>query len=488
MDKSLNKYIYYLLVSVVVLGCSCRKENWDKHTTLVDQDLSKDLLQVISEDPQLSEYASYLVKTGYDKVLSKSQSHTVWAPSNDALAKMDPQLLSNEQSLKLFIGNTIANQAYFTDMPKDSLIIPVLSGKRILFTSTAFEEGKIIRADQYVANGVLHVVNEISAPKPNAWEFLQSYVDARRQFEFIEGQDHPEIDASNGVLLYIDPVTQMPVYQDGTTKDVIRNYYFQNVYDISSEDSLCTYIILTDAAFEYERNKLSPYYSLDSIALKSDSLTKWSVVKDLVIRGVYSKDMLADSLISVNGVQLHIDKSNIIETKALSNGIAYVVNKIDYKVLTNKIPTIVVQGETPDSLSTTSVNIRTKRNPDGVSTYTDIQVGSLTKAGYYFRYSADLNTVKYKVYWRAVNDIYTTPFKMQVSLSPWLTYYSSSSILTQNLGFTDVMPHDFNEVYLGEYTPDNYGHLNIFLVSSESASSAVPAALTLDYLKFVPVN
>lgn len=488
MDNSKNKYIFYIFLLAMVFVYSCRKENWDEHNALVDQDLSKNLLQVISENPELSKYTEYLVKTGYDKVLSQSQSYTVWAPDNDALAGMDPEKVNNDEKLKKFIGNTISNQAYFTNMPKDSLIIPVLNGKRILFTATSFEEATIVKANQYVSNGVLHITDEAIVPKLNAWEFLQTYTGSSSQYDFIRQQDHLELDTSKAILLYIDPITQKPVYQAGTTTDVVKNYYFQNVSDISSEDSLSTYIILTDAAFESEKTKLRPYYSIRSGESITDSLAIWSVAKDLVIRGVYTKDKLPDSLTSVTGVQIHIDKSNIIETRTLSNGIAYVVNKIDYKVMENKIPTIIVQGEFPDSLSVPSaVNVRTKRNPDGVTAYTDMQVSSITKAGYYFRYKTLLNSVKYKVYWRAINDIYTTPFVMKVSFDPLITLYSST-ILMDNLGFQNVNPNNYAEVYLGEYTPDDYGNLNIFLANSDAATSAVPAALTLDYLKFVPVN
>lgn len=487
-------FICCLLAGIAFAGC---KDAWTEHNELNIPRLNQTLFEQIGADASLSTFASLLVKTGYDGILKSSKSFTVWAPNNEALKNLDAAVLNDTAALKRFIGNCIADHSYFTANPKPSLVVRMLNGKNTIFTKNTFEEARIVAADLYVKNGVLHVVDAASTPKPNAWEYLQASATAALQAAFIKGLAFLDLDTSKGVLLYKDPVTQKGVYQEGTTFKVIRNKYFQQISDISSEDSLVTCIILNDAAFTAEMNKLATYNKHADLLL-ADTLTKWSVVRDLVVNKVYQLNDLPDSMTTVTGVKIHLDKNAIVETRLLSNGIAYVVNRIDYKVMENKIPTVMIQAEMPDSLRVPSNPfVRIKQDPFG-SRFTDLQTGSITSSPtplYAFRYKSVVNSVKYEVYWRAVNDVLTTPVSMKVDFS---TTRSATSVFT--LGYKDVpsvlgldqsgQPYRnaFKEVYLGTYTAETYGTLYTFLRSALGVTSALPNALTLDYIKLKPVN
>lgn len=491
---------FFLVLLILALAAAGCKKNWDDRNAVDLPQLDQTLFEYISADPNLSTFTTYLSKTGYDKVLGSSKSFTVWAPNNDALKNLDPAVVNDPEALKRFVGNHIAGQGYFTSAAQPAVVIRAMNGKNITFTKTTFEQATLVQADIYVKNGVLHKVNAASLPKPNAWEFLQSLSSGTAQKDFIKGLEFMDLDTSKGVLLYKDPVTQKGVYQEGTTFKVLRNKYFQRVADISSEDSLMTYIILNNTAFDAEKAKLANFHKQVD-PLMSDTLTKWSVVKDLVINKVYQINELPDSLTTVTGVKVHLDKSAIVETRLLSNGIAYVVNKIDYKLMENKIPTIVLQGEVLDSLRVPSAPAtRIKQDPNG-KRFTDLQTGSITSSPnplYYYRYKAKVNAVKYEVYWRAVNDVLVAPISMKIDFNterafvtvpalPTVGYYSVPSIIglsTTSQAYKDA----FKEVYLGTYTAENYGDLYLFLASSLGATSTLPTALSLDYIKLKPVN
>lgn len=478
------------LLLVIILLSACKK-GWDTHNAITEDALNKTLALQIAGSSDLSTFNAYLVKTGYDKVLASSKSFTVWAPTDAAMKNIDPTIVTDTAKLKLFVQNHISYQAYFVRMPQPSLKIKTLSGKNITFTATTFDDANIVKADVYVNNGVLHTIDLASAPKPNAYEFLMSSASAVKQKTFIQGLVHTEIDTSKGVRLYVDPVTKKTVFQAGTTFPVQKNSYFQKVADISSEDSLVTYIILNDQAYDNEKNKISKYYNVSTSAAATDSLTQFAVVKDLVINHVYNANSLPDSMVSVTGVQIHLDKNAIVETRQLSNGVAYVVNNISYKMFENKIPDIIIQGELTDSLRVpSSVSIKTKKAPNGVK-YTDIQNPSITSSPdplYYYRYKTIVNSAKYSVYWRAVNDIYTTPFNMKVDFSPTSHYPKAAETPLATVGYNSSGILNYNEVYLGTYTPANYGTLYTFLVSATGVVSTAPTALSLDYIKLVPVN
>lgn len=481
---------------------ACKKDAWNEHNESITQALDKTLFEQISSDANLSVFTSLLVKTGYDKVLESSKAFTVWAPTNAALQNLEQEVINDEVRLKLYVGNHISNQSYFTTMPDPLIVIKMLNGKNTTFTSTHFEDAKITSANVYVKNGVLHTIDQDANPRPNAWELLQSSTLANAQKEFIQGLEHIELDTTNGVLLFVDPVTKKGVYQEGTTFEVQRNTYFQKVSDISSEDSLITYIILNDAAFNAEKTKLAGFHKFPD-ALIADTLTNWSVVRDLVINQVYTIDELPDSMTSVTGVKIHLDKSSIVETHKLSNGIAYVVNSIGYQLFENKIPTIIIEGEKLDSLRAPSnPSFKIKKDPFGVR-FTDIQTGSITSSPdplYYFRYKKTAYSTKYEVYIRAVNDIFSTPFSVKVDFGPTRNYPKMADPQLATVGYkeipsilaldpiTDEYKDAYKEIYLGTYTPEYYGNLYTFLVSSLGATSALPTALSLDYIKLKPVN
>jgi hypothetical protein len=481
--------ICFMLLSGMLLS-ACKKV-WDDHNAITNQALNKTLLQQISETPELSSFNNVLAKTGYDKVLASSNSFTVWAPTNAAMQNIDPAITADTAKLKQFVQNHIVYQAYFIRMPQPSLKIKTLSGKNIVFTATTFDDANIVTADVCVNNGVLHTIDLAAAPKLNAYEFLLSSAAATKQKAFIRGLLHTETDTSKGVRLYVDPATKKTVYQAGTTFPVLKNTYFQKVADISSEDSLVTYIVLNDAAYDAERAKIGKYYNVPTSATQTDSLTQFAVVKDLVINHVYSANALPDSMVSVSGVKIHLDKSAIVETRQLSNGVAYVVSSISYNMFQNKIPNIIIQGEQPDSLRVPStISIKTKKSPAGIK-YTDMQSSSITSSPdplYYYRYKPTVNSAKYQVYWRAINDIYTTPFNMKVDFSPTSHYPKSTETPLATMGYISSGVLNYNEVYLGTYTPASYGSLYTFLVSATGVVSTAPTALSLDYIKLVPVN
>jgi uncharacterized surface protein with fasciclin (FAS1) repeats len=484
------RYTICIMLLSGILFSACKK-GWDEHNAITDEALNKTLLQQITETSDLSSFNNCLVKTGYDKVLASSNSFTVWAPTNAAMQNIDPTVLTDTAKLKQFVQNHISYQAYFVRMPQPSLKIKTLSGKNIVFTATTFDDANIVKADVYVNNGVLHTIDLAAAPKLNAYEFLLSSAAAIKQKAFIKGLLHTETDTSKGIRLYVDPATKKTVFQTGTTFPVLKNTYFQKVADISSEDSLVTYIVLNDVAYDAERNKIGKYYTVPGAAAVTDSLTQFAVVKDLVINHMYTINNLPDSMISVNGVKIHLDKNAIVETRQLSNGIAYVVNSIGYNVFQNKIPNIIIQGELPDSLrSPSSPSIKTKKAPNGVK-FTDMQTISITSSPdplYYYRYKTTVNSAKYQVYWRAVNDVYSTPFNMKVDFSPTSHYPKSTETPLTTLGYNSSGILNYNEVYLGTYTPASYGSLYTFLVSATGVVSTAPTALSLDYIKLVPVN
>jgi uncharacterized surface protein with fasciclin (FAS1) repeats len=162
-----------LFMGLFIAGCN---DKWEDHYKIQDPVLGENLLVQIKKNPDLSKFAEYLTKTGYDKVVASSKMFTVWAPTNVALANLDQATVDDTAKLKQVIANHISNQSYLTRSANPVLTIRTLNGKNILFTKTTFEEANITKADQYTGNGVLHIVDMVIVPKLNAWEYLNNAI------------------------------------------------------------------------------------------------------------------------------------------------------------------------------------------------------------------------------------------------------------------------------------------------------------------------
>lgn len=467
---------------------SCRKDEWDKRNRISDPALAENLLQAINDNPDLSEFSQYLSKTGFDKVIASSKTFTVWAPTNEALGQLDPAELKDTAKLRLLIANHIAFRAYATAMAKPAIRVKTLSGKYVTFSGTQVNDADIVQGDTYANNGMLHVIDKALIPEMNIWDYLMTDYGSSLQGKALQDLEYMYVDPDSAELVGLDPQTGEPIYKPGTGL-VKRNRFLQRV-NISSEDSSLTYLILADAAFTDEVNKLTPYFT-DSTAQETDSLTKWNIVKDLAFRGIYSPDSLPPTLYSANdSVQFHLDKGAIIKTQKVSNGIVYVVNRLSYDMPT-KIKPVILEGEQfydrmdPDA----GYTIRKRRIPGTDSIFNDIYMDNYGLASYWLRYPTTLNSVTYHVYWVAFNDFQTGTFPMRIGFNPHAdTAYADPAAVkfADELDYHTVELNDYHEVYIGDYTPDYYGMRDVFLIGNNVKTNG-QNTIVCDYIKLVPV-
>lgn len=497
-----NKYIIFMSLAIGLMFTGC-KDKWDEHNKIQDPTLAVNLLNQIKQNPDLSKFADLLNKTGYDKVVASSKTFTIWAPNNLAITNMDQTVLSDTTKLKQFVANHISNQSYLTNMAVTPLTIRTLNGKNIVFTQTTFEEANILTADRFVGNGILHIVDKAIVPKPNVWEYLNSSATSLQK-AFMQSLSYQFVDSTLATVTGIDPKTGLPVLKPGTGV-VNKNYFFQRAVDLSNEDKKYTYVILTDAAFTAEKDKLSKYYTIINPnatiarnAFVSDSLTNWAISKDLVFNGDYSSN-LPDTLISNDSVRIHLDKSAIVETHKVSNGVVYVMNRIDYK-MANKMKPLIIQGPNIQSSPSTATTIwastygaygtrttLTRRNPNTGLDFTELYVYNTGKASYWVHYYPRLNSVTYHVYWMAVRDFNTTAVApaVPVMFSQAVTFGSLAILPTLPYKQVDIL--NYNDVYLGDYTSSAYGNMDTFLIGSTGTTSGTNS-LVLSYIKMIPVT
>ncbi|MBE7171215.1 MAG: fasciclin domain-containing protein [Williamsia sp.] len=488
----------FLWISLLALcGVSCKK--WDDHNKVDNADLTKTLLTEISQRSNLSKFYEYLKKTGLDKELSSSKTYTVWAPVNDALQTLDPAIVADTVKLKQFIANHISYESYFTANAQTAFRVPMLNGKRVVFAGKKFDDASITEADKYVGNGVLQVIDKAAPVYPNGWELVNNTRTNFLQSAFILSQTRKVFDATNAIIDSINAQTGQPVYRPGTDS-VLRNSFNAEVYDLQNEEKQYTFFILNDAAFNTETGKLNAYFKT-STADSTKNLAQFAVLKDLAVEGEYTMAQLPAVLVSKFGVKIPIDKSKIVETRRLSNGIAYVISGISFDVK-EKIPPVVVQGEnyrgffdannavvTPRQNNVSAVFVRSRINPVSGLPYTDVFVYNhgISALGIQYRV-LNLPAVKYKVYWVAVNDtliVDRTNAIVPAVFNQRLAMGAVGANFLPNATGQVVNPLSYTETYIGDWVQSAYGTLNMYLTAAASTAAATNK-LNLDYIRLVP--
>ena len=245
--------LFAVIFTLVMSGC----KKWEDHTAIGNQDLTKDLNTAIKNEPTLSRFAELVTQAGLDTLLKSSMTFTVWAPSNNALATLDPSIPNDITKLRSFVLNHISSQLYFTRDAQTSKRIGMLNGKYNNFLNNKFEDATITSADKYVKNGVLHIIDKYILVLPSLWDYINSTTAQYTQNNFIAGLNFSTFDPSLAVIDSISSSTGQPVYHPGTGV-VIRNRFNDKVFDTRKEDKQYTYFIIANAGFTLKADSLKP--------------------------------------------------------------------------------------------------------------------------------------------------------------------------------------------------------------------------------------
>ncbi len=448
----------------------------DEHLEVTNVDNTVNLSEKIGSQANLSKFNSFLKSTGYDLILANSQSYTVWAPTDAALASLDASISSDPAKLKDFVANhisltTIAASKGVTDTIKVNL----QNGKVATVVGANFEEAAIVGQGQFVKNGALYTIDKAVATKLNVWDYLITSTDSPLQTSYISSLTGLVIDSAKATIIGYN-TNGTPIFAPNPPM-VSRNTYWSTVADLRTENQQFTYFMIQDAGYTAEAAKLTSYYP---------NFTQSALVKDLAVRGLYTADKLPDTLISTRGVKIPINKAAIQKSYRASNGIVYVVNALPFR-LKDKVPVFKIEGERPFSFRsdrTGNTLYRTKLDDKGVL-YKDIEVYNHGVSDYYVNYIySQLPVVKYKVYARvimgAAGDSQVANFTQRYFI------YNPTTLVYDLFATQAVTPLNYTEILLGEYTPQQLGLLQLRLQSAASTSQNVNT-LILDYLKFEPI-
>ena len=348
-------------LSVLIIGllvAACTKE-WDDHYDESSFDLpDKTVTQYIKEQPDLSTFYIMLQQTGYDSILNASQAYTVWSPNNSALAGIN---LSDAELVKKTVQNHIT-RSRITTSGIDNSFIRMLNNKYVSFSKDAsgytFGENNITSANQPAKNGLVHVIDGYAPYVFNLWEYLDKTngIDSLRNY--IYGESRKVFDAANS--------TEIGANEDGQviydSVFVIWNPILDRLGSIDVEDSTYTAIMPDNNAWNEAYARIAPYYNFPNDAgstKRQRDLTRFTIIQDMLYRGRITAPANLDSVTSTYG-NVFLNPAEIfkgLDYEALSNGLAYVTDKMPFADTTSFFKPIKIEAEQTSGRSNTGSNI-----------------------------------------------------------------------------------------------------------------------------------
>ncbi|CAL4097996.1 unnamed protein product, partial [Meganyctiphanes norvegica] len=136
--------------------------------------LSENLAELLTNEG-FSTLVDLVVKAGLAETVSTGGPFTVFAPTNEAFAALDPALVNSlvndpEQLKSVILLHVVPGEVYSTDLSNNMVVDAANGGKLTINTvpSVKINDANVVRADIKASNGVVHVIDQVILPGSEA--------------------------------------------------------------------------------------------------------------------------------------------------------------------------------------------------------------------------------------------------------------------------------------------------------------------------------
>jgi len=265
--------IGYCLLVIVFASCS---DTWDDH---YDGSLSNasggnsgTLWEAIKSDASLSNFASVIEGTGYNRSLSSSQVFTVFAPVNDDFSAADAAALIEQYKLekksvedeyntviKEFVQNHIALYNYSVSSASNDSIV-LMNGKYAVITYQGIDASAFKEKNKLYGNGVLFTVEKPVHYSANIFEQLRKDADLDSVRSFVHNPlfYRRDFDPSQSVAGGLNDLGET-VYLDSVW---VQTFSMKDYLGyIHSEDSTYWMVLPTNDEWARMIEEYTPYFN-----------------------------------------------------------------------------------------------------------------------------------------------------------------------------------------------------------------------------------
>ncbi|MCA6612963.1 MAG: fasciclin domain-containing protein [Pseudanabaena sp. M158S2SP1A06QC] len=146
-----------------------------KPTKLSEVTKKQNIVEIASSNNSFTTLVAAVKAAGLVDTLSGKGPFTVFAPTNEAFAKLPKGtvdfLLKPENKaalLKVLTYHVVPGTIYAKDIQSGSTLVKTVDGSSIKVTKTnknvVIDNSKVIKADVKASNGVIHVINNVLLP------------------------------------------------------------------------------------------------------------------------------------------------------------------------------------------------------------------------------------------------------------------------------------------------------------------------------------
>lgn len=282
-----------LLSGIGLTGCDDR---WNDHYEGEAPGSGLTVYEMIAQDPELSTFKEMLDRSGYAGMLNSTQTFTVWAPVNSALAGFD---LEDEALVKRTVLNHIAR---FNQSSANGPVtgVRMYNGKKFRFDDNGYAGVGMLTPDILCANGVLHTLEEAIPYSYNIREYIDSHSETSRLSEFLARFDQEKFDVENSTPIDVNAQGETVYDSVKIQYNPLLDHLRLGIGPVADEDSVFSMVIPTDAAWDRAYREIRPWFNTasDSVAEVQTSL---AVFSHLVFRQNITAPSAYDLLVSTTG-------------------------------------------------------------------------------------------------------------------------------------------------------------------------------------------
>lgn len=505
--------IFYVLL-IFSVGCNDKLSDYVGVNKDVDQ---RTITEYLNSKSEYSEFLKLVKEVGLEEKFDGSVVYTLYLPTNEAMQQVPSDVLESDEKKTAFVnhhftlGRKRDKQEHFKMLSNKYLVLDKVSEGDVEILKIG--DSKIITSGNFLKNGVVYGIDKILVPTPSVWEYIETVASKNNHINFINSITRDLFDEEISEQIGYNE-HGLPIYD---SIFVATNEINARIADLAAEDSTYTIIIVDDTAYDLEVQKFNPYFRVEMTDRNQDptdldlEVAQIEIMRDYIFDTNYSVDELPDEMYSINGVKVTIDKANIISTFNASNGTIYTLSScpIEYE---EKFPVVIIEGEQIDKFfgygkdgNSAQGYLRVNPKASGGKDFVlDNHGGNALEFGLVLK-QAQLPSVRYNVYWRAIDDFDasirypsvndTISQRLSVIGAPRydaagnITDFGGQQLGAINTSFIKVEKKDYSdnpeddETYIGRLNNTKYQDVYFQLVPEGSFRRM---SVTLDYIKLVP--
>lgn len=285
INKILGMGLMSCCMAAAITSCT---DTWDDHYDgTVEGAKDGSLWQAITSNSELSNFASVIKATGFDKQLNSSQVFTVFAPTNDHFSAAEAEALiaqyqaekgrvsdDDNSVLKEFVRNHVALYNYSVSPVKGNDSIVLMNGKYAVLNANDVDGNTLMTKNDLYKNGMLYVIDGKLTYFPNVFEYLRKDDDLKRMRNFFYCGDTLISEHSYPRFYYNDFDDQTSVA--GGMDSLGRTVYLDSVFHqrnelfsvfgsrLNAEDSTYWMLAPTNELWDKLVKEYEPYFNYEN--------------------------------------------------------------------------------------------------------------------------------------------------------------------------------------------------------------------------------